>query len=92
MRRKSELVALKDENLRLCREIAKLKAKNITLRNQIIVLTEEYREYRDKNPPFDYSKSSEKKRKLEKEEQKLIKQIQELKKKNTQQSDRTVAK
>lgn len=54
-----EIRALKDENLKLCRQIAKLKAENVTLKSQITIITEEYSQYCHDNPPFDPSRMTE---------------------------------
>ena len=48
-----EIGALKEENLKLCKQIAKFKAENTTLKSQITILTEEYAKYHHDNPPFD---------------------------------------
>jgi predicted KAP-like P-loop ATPase len=55
---------LKNENLKLCKQIAKFKAENTTLKSQITLITKEYTQYRHDNPPFDPSTISEEDRKM----------------------------
>ena len=80
-----EITALKEENLKLCRQIAKLKAENTTLKSQITLLTEDYAQYRHDNPPLSYHDASEKLKKLEEEENRLMAELGEEKKDGTQQ-------
>jgi hypothetical protein len=47
----AEIIAFKSENLKLQKQIAKLKAKQITLLNEIKVLRTEYSNYVHDNPP-----------------------------------------
>jgi len=70
--------ALKVENLKFQKQLAKCRAEKDSLLNQITILTEEYAQYRHDNPPFDPSTASEEIKRLEKERQELEAKLQEL--------------
>jgi hypothetical protein len=73
-----EIVALKGENLKHCRQIAKLKAEITTLESRITILTEDYAKYRADNPPLNMPQTEEH-RKIVDEHMKAVlrKRIQE---------------
>lgn len=54
-----EIVALKSENLKLCRQNAKLKAEITTLESRITILTGDYAKYRADNPPLNMPQTEE---------------------------------
>lgn len=58
-----EIVALKRENLKLYKRIAKLKAEKTTLQSEIAILTEEYDQYRHDNPPLNSQPMTEERKK-----------------------------